>query len=68
MQIVEHRIGEPVQGALRRLYVDELKSQAQIAALFGVSERTVIRWMQLFDIESRWMGPRVSGEITDIPA
>lgn len=58
MQIVEHRIGEPVEQAVHRLYVVELKTQSEIAELFGISTRTLIRWMQEFGIETRWMGPR----------
>jgi len=68
MQIVEHRIGEPVDQALNRLYVDEKRTQAQIAAIFGVSVRTVIRWMQEAEIESRWLGPRITEGIPDITA
>lgn len=58
MQVAEHRIGEPVEPALRRLYVVEGKTQAEVAEALGVTRRTVIRWMQDFGIESRLYGPR----------
>jgi CRP-like cAMP-binding protein len=58
MQLVEHRIGEPIEPALHRLYVVERKTQAEVAEALGVTRRTVIRWMQDFGIETRWLGPR----------
>ena len=60
MQIVEHRIGESVESALRRLYLVDGMTQVQIAEVFGVSERTLIRWMQEFGIQTRWAGPRTT--------
>ena len=58
MQIVERRLGEPVEPALHRLYVAEGRTQEEIAEVFGVSVRTIKRWMADFGIPTRWLGPR----------
>jgi transposase-like protein len=58
MQIVEHRMGEPVEQVVRRLYAEGM-SQQRIAEVIGISRRTVIYWMQAFGIETRDpRGPR----------
>jgi DNA-binding NarL/FixJ family response regulator len=59
MQIVEHRMGEPVEQVVSRLYAGGM-SQQQIADALGITRRTVIYWMQFFGIETRDpRGPRV---------
>lgn len=58
MQMVEAREGTPIEELLHRLYDDEGLTQEQIAARFGVSVSTVIRWMAQLGIETRWFGPR----------
>lgn len=58
MQIVEARIGESIEGALRRLYEADGRTQDEIAAVFGVDRGTVSRWMREYGIESRYLGPR----------
>lgn len=59
MQLVEHRIGEPIDVALRRLYVDEGKSQDEIGAALKLDRATVSRWMRDFQIPTR--PPRARG-------
>jgi DNA-directed RNA polymerase specialized sigma subunit len=56
-QIVEARFGEPIDELLTRLYVDEGRSQAEIAEALGVSRNAVVRWMAQLGIESRF-GPK----------
>lgn len=57
-QLMEQRLGEPVEVALYRLYIEERKSQDAIAALWGMDRATVSRWMRDFGIPSRLLGPR----------
>jgi DNA-binding MurR/RpiR family transcriptional regulator len=58
MQIVEAREGQTIEVLLRRLYEDDGMTQEQIAERLSVSASTVIRWMALLGIETRWFGPR----------
>ena len=53
-QIIEARLGEPIDEVLRRLYVTEGLSQAEIGLRLGVSRNAVVRWMAQFGIESRF--------------
>lgn len=55
-QIVEARLGEPIDEVLRRLYVTEGLSQAEIGLRLGVSRNAVVRWMAQCEIETRF-GP-----------
>lgn len=52
-QRVEHEHGAPIESLLRRLYVDEGLTQPQVAAVLGVSTRSVIRWMRDCGIPTR---------------
>ena len=49
-QILEHRVGEPLQIALHRLYVIERRNQEEIAAGWGIEQSTVSRWLKTFGI------------------
>ena len=49
MLLVEYRIGEPVEDALRRL-TDEGRQQKEIAELLGIERSTVSRWLKDFRI------------------
>lgn len=54
MQLVEHRIKEPIEVALHRLYVVEGMNQEEIARELGELDRaTVSRWMRDFHIPTR---------------
>lgn len=57
-QLIERRIGEPIEQALHRLYVVEQQQQDEIAVGWGIDRATVSRWMTQFDIETRITGPR----------
>lgn len=57
-QLVERRIGEPIEQALHRLYHVEGQRQEDIAAEWGIDRATVSRWMGDFGIPTRLMGPR----------
>ncbi len=52
-QRVEHQHGEPIDALLRRLYQVEGLTQPEVAALLGVSTRSVIRWMRDYRIPTR---------------
>jgi len=52
-QLIEHRFSEPMDALLRRLYVDEGLTQAQVAARLGTNVRSVIRWMAKYGIQTR---------------
>jgi DNA-binding MarR family transcriptional regulator len=49
-QILEHRVGEPLQIALHRLYVIERRNQEEIAEQWGIEQSTVSRWLKTFGI------------------
>lgn len=49
-QVLEHRIGEPLQLALYRLYVVERLDQEAIGERWGIEQSTVSRWLRRFDI------------------
>lgn len=49
-QVVEQRLGEPLDQALRRLYVMENRDQAEIGEMFGLEQSTVSRWLKDFGI------------------
>ena len=49
-QLMEHRLGEPLQIALHRLYVIERHDQEAIGALWGIEQSTVSRWLRDFGI------------------
>jgi arginine repressor len=50
MQLIEQQIGEPLEDALRRLYVAERLEQKAIAARWGVEQSTISRWLRDFGI------------------
>lgn len=64
MQILEHRLGEPLEDVLRRLYLNDKKTVKQVAAELGVSTASVSTWMARFGIEARYVGSRASEEPT----
>lgn len=52
-QVIEAQIGEPIEVALTRLYVDRGLTQAQVASALGTTRQTVIKWLRDLGIESR---------------
>lgn len=58
MQVVEGRIGEPIEVYLRRKYLDDGFTDREIAPLLGVDYSTVARWRAQLGIEGRQFGPR----------
>lgn len=52
-QALQFEHGAPVEELLRRLYVDEGLTQAQVAERLGVHVRSVIRWMAKYGIQTR---------------
>jgi len=52
-QLIEHRFAEPMDTLLRRLYVDEGLTQAQIAERLDAGHRSVVRWMVKYGIPTR---------------
>lgn len=57
-QVLEHRLGEPLEVALHRLYAVEGHNQDAIAAAWGIDRATVSRWMRDCGIPARTTGPR----------
>jgi transposase len=53
MQIVEQRIGEPLDTALYDRYVGRCMTLDAIADEFGVTTGTISRWMSAFGIRPR---------------
>lgn len=58
MQLVERRLGRPMEDVLRELYVDQGLTVKQVGKTLGVSGPTVSRWMADLGIEARFLGPR----------
>lgn len=56
MQIIEHRLGRPLDEVLRELYVEKGMTVKQVAAELGVSIASVSTWMARFGIEARYVG------------
>lgn len=52
-QLVEARHGAPAEVLLRRLYVEQGLSQAEVAETLGVSLRSINRWMVAYGIPTR---------------
>lgn len=57
-QVVEARFGRPIRDLLRQMYVDDHRTQEDIARTLGVSRLTVARWMRTLGIRSRYLGSR----------
>jgi hypothetical protein len=62
MQVIEHQLGEPLEVYLRRQYLDEWLTTAEIAAALNVNNGTVSRWMAHFGIPARLHGARRSAQ------
>ena len=58
MQLVEHRLGRPLEEVLADLYVDQGMTVKQVAEELGVSSASVSRWMSELGIEARYIGTR----------
>ena len=58
MQVVEITHGEPIDDLLRRLYLTECLTQAEVADRLGLDQGTVSRWMREFGIDVPVIGPR----------
>ena len=58
MQLVEARVGLPIDVYLRDAYVVRELGQADIAAEIGVNPATVSRWLRAFGIQTRVIGHR----------
>lgn len=57
---IERRHGEPIESLLRRLYIDEGKTLAEVGEVLGLTESGVFRWMERFGIPRRspeWVLP-----------
>lgn len=53
MKAAEARIGEPLEEALRRKFVDENKPIQLIADETGASYEAIIKWLKLCGVYSR---------------
>lgn len=62
MQVIEHRLDEPLEAFLRRRYIDEDRTTVEIAEELDVNSGTVSRWMAHFDIPARLHGSRRPAE------
>lgn len=50
---IETKLGEEIEEILRRLFVDENKSQIEIANELNLSYVTVVKWLRLAGVRSR---------------
>lgn len=53
MHQLDERFGEPIEGLLKRLYVEQKKSGIQISKELGLKESTVYKLLRWFDIPRR---------------
>lgn len=53
MQAIETKLGEDIEEILRRLFVDEHLSQAEIAKRLNISYATVYSWLRQAGVRSR---------------
>jgi len=60
MRLIEMQHGEPIESLLRRLYVDEGKTLAEVGKELGISEGAVYNWMGRLDIPTRPPGVAAS--------
>lgn len=58
MQLVEHRLGRPLDEVLTELYIDQGMTVKQVAAEIGVSTASVSRWMSELGIQARYIGTK----------
>lgn len=58
MQDIEAAWGEPMGDILRRLYVDEGLTVAQVGERLGQTKGTISRWLERFGIQTRGHGWR----------
>lgn len=56
MQLVEIRLGRPLEEVIRELYIDQGLSARQVAAELGTTQPTVTRWMARLGIPARKSG------------
>lgn len=60
MQLVERRLGQPLEDYFQEQYEVQRKTTQEIADELGISNGTVSRWMAALGIEARLVGPRRS--------
>jgi transposase len=58
MQVMEARLGEPLDVVIARLYHEQGMTLAQVAERLGVTIGTVSRWMTALGLEARFPGQR----------
>lgn len=58
MQVVERRLGRPLEEFLAERYTVDGKTTYEIGAELGVNPSTVTRWMAVLGIEARFPGRR----------
>lgn len=60
MQLIEQRLGRPLDEFLRERYDVDRRTTQEIADELGVTNGTISRWMAALGIEARLIGPRKS--------
>ncbi len=58
MQLVEAKLGRPLEEYLEERYVRDGLTTEQIATDLGINNGTVSRWMSALGVEARYLGPR----------
>lgn len=58
MQLVEHRLGRPLEVVLTELYISQGMTVREVAAEIGVSTASISRWMSELGIAARYIGPK----------
>lgn len=57
MQVLEARLGRPMDQILRELYVDQGKTLEEVGTELGITKGAVSRWLEKFGIPARRSGP-----------
>lgn len=60
MQVIERRLGEPLEDYLRRRYLTDGATTHAIAEELGLNNGTISRWMAHLGVEARFPGQRAA--------
>jgi len=57
MQVLEARLGRPMDQILRDLYVNQRMTLEEVGLELGITKGAVSRWLEKFGIPARRSGP-----------
>lgn len=63
MQVLQARLGRPLEVVVEELYVDQQKTLAEVATQLGIGESTLSRWLPQLGIVARRPGGQKVAEV-----